>query len=79
MIPLILAAKIYILSTLKIAAIIYDKSVFWSLFDQFNFFFSLKFSQRPVREINALQWNKGSWTIAAWKVSYFQTINKRFM
>jgi len=44
MIPLILVAKIYMLSTLKIAAIIYDKSVVWSLFDRFNFFFASKIS-----------------------------------
>lgn len=44
MIPLILVAKIYILSTLKIAAIIYDKSVIWSLFGRFNFFFASKIS-----------------------------------
>lgn len=44
MIPHILVAKIYILSTLKIAAVIYDKSVVWSLFDRFNFFFASKIS-----------------------------------
>lgn len=44
MIPHILVAKIYILSTVKIAAIIYDKSVVWSLFDRFNFFFASKIS-----------------------------------
>ena len=44
MIPHILVAKMYILSTVKIAAIIYDKSVVWSLFDRFNFFFASKIS-----------------------------------